>query len=169
MLIGKIIVDIASSLVDKVFDYILPDESFVVGMRVYVPFGKVVKEGYLIDICDRSSYDESKLKNVKLELGVNSTTNLEDSKEYSNLDKLKEVSYYMSDPNKVDVDNPLIYIYNSHQGETYSMKYLEEYNITPNVLMASRMLSEKLNNVGIFFLILGCPAFTISQGHVSTW
>ena len=45
MLIGKVIVDIASSLVDKVFDYLLPSENFKVGMRVYVPFGKIVKEG----------------------------------------------------------------------------------------------------------------------------
>ena len=47
------------------------------------------------------------------------------------------------------VDKPRIYIYNSHQSETYSMKYLEEYNITPDVLMASHMLSEKLNKIGI--------------------
>lgn len=46
-------------------------------------------------------------------------------------------------------DLPMVYIYNSHQGETYSYKYLEEYNIVPNVLMASHMLSEKLNNIGI--------------------
>jgi len=49
----------------------------------------------------------------------------------------------------VEVEKPKVYIYNSHQGETYSYKYLEEYNITPNVLMASRMLSEKLNNLDI--------------------
>ena len=48
-----------------------------------------------------------------------------------------------------EVEKPRIYIYNSHQNETYSMKYLEEYNITPDVLMASKMLSEKLNNIGI--------------------
>ena len=64
MIIGKIIIDIASSLVDKVFDYILPDESFEVGMRVYVPFGKIIKEGYIVDISDESEYDESKLKTV---------------------------------------------------------------------------------------------------------
>lgn len=46
-------------------------------------------------------------------------------------------------------EEPRIYIYNSHQGETYSYKYLEEYNIIPNVLMASHMLREKLNNIGI--------------------
>lgn len=64
MLIGKVIVDIASSLVDKIFDYILPTENFEVGMRVFVPFGKVVKEGYLIDIADHSDLDEGKLKTV---------------------------------------------------------------------------------------------------------
>lgn len=64
MIIGKIIVDIASSLVDKVFDYILPDESFEVGMRVYVPFGKIVKEGYIVDVSSESNFEESKLKTV---------------------------------------------------------------------------------------------------------
>jgi len=49
----------------------------------------------------------------------------------------------------VSVDKPKIYIYNSHQGEEYSKKYLEEYNIVPTVLTASKMLSEKLNKLGI--------------------
>ena len=64
MIIGKIIIDIASSLVDKMFDYILPDESFEVGMRVYVPFGKIIKEGYIVEISDKSSYENDKLKTV---------------------------------------------------------------------------------------------------------
>ena len=50
---------------------------------------------------------------------------------------------------KEETKEPLVYIYNSHQGEKYSYKYLEEYNIIPDVLMASQMLSEKLNNLGI--------------------
>ena len=44
---------------------------------------------------------------------------------------------------------PRIYIYNSHQGETYSMKYLEDYNIVPDVLMASLMLKDKLESINI--------------------
>lgn len=46
-------------------------------------------------------------------------------------------------------DLPLVYIYNSHQGENYSIEYLEDYNIVPNVLMASNMLKEKLENINI--------------------
>jgi len=73
--------------------------------------------------------------------------------EYSNLDELKEVSYYMSDPNKVDIDNPLVYIYNSHQLENYDNSNLEIYGITPNVLMASYLLKEKLNEKGISTIV----------------
>ena len=64
MKIGRVIVDIASSLVDKVFDYLLPSDDIAVGSRVYVPFGKIVKEGYLIEITDHSDYDVSKLKSI---------------------------------------------------------------------------------------------------------
>lgn len=49
--------------------------------------------------------------------------------------------------------SPLVYIYNSHQGEKYSTEYLEDYNITPDVLIASNMLKDKLNNIGITTII----------------
>ena len=73
--------------------------------------------------------------------------------DYSNLDELKEVSYYMSDPYNVDIDNPLVYIYNSHQLENYNNSNLEIYGITPNVLMASYLLKEKLNARGISTIV----------------
>ena len=64
MLIGKVIVDIASSLVDKIFDYILPSEDIMIGSRVLVPFGKIQKEGYLIGTAESSDFDPSKLKTI---------------------------------------------------------------------------------------------------------
>lgn len=64
MLIGKVIVDIASSLVDKIFDYILPSEDIEVGTRVLVPFGKIQKEGYLIGKAESSELDNAKLKTI---------------------------------------------------------------------------------------------------------
>ena len=73
----------------------------------------------------------------------------EDTDSYSNLEKLKEISYYMTDPSNTNVDNPLVYIYNSHQLENYNNNNLEIYGITPNVLMASYLLKEKLNEKGI--------------------
>lgn len=76
-----------------------------------------------------------------------------DEDEYSNLEELKEISYYISDPNKVDITNPVVYIYNSHQLENYNNYNLEIYGITPNVLMASYLLKEKLNEKGISTIV----------------
>lgn len=74
---------------------------------------------------------------------------IEHNDDYSNLEELKKVSSYIEDPNPVDINNPIIYIYNSHQLENYNSSNLDIYGITPNVLMASYLLKEKLNSRGI--------------------
>lgn len=56
---------------------------------------------------------------------------------------------YIKDPNPEKVKDVRVYLYNTHQTENYSMKNLEPYNITPNVMMASYLLKEKLNKNGI--------------------
>jgi len=62
---AKVIVDIASSLVDKVFDYSFDDASeYKVGMRVLVPFGNRMIEGYIISLSETCEYDESKIKKI---------------------------------------------------------------------------------------------------------
>ena len=52
----------------------------------------------------------------------------------------KEQIAFVENPNidtsKIEKE-PEIYIYNTHQGETYEGKSLEGYNITPGVMMAS--------------------------------
>ena len=78
---------------------------------------------------------------------------MEHNDDYSNLEQLKEVSSYIEDPNPVDVENPIIYIYNSHQLENYDSSNLDIYGITPNVLMASYLLKEKLNNKGLSTIV----------------
>ena len=69
------------------------------------------------------------------------------------LEKLKQISSYISDPYKVDIEKPIIYIYNSHQLENYNSENLSIYGITPNVLMASYLLKEKLNSKGISTIV----------------
>lgn len=64
-------------------------------------------------------------------------------------EEIRNDDVYISDPNPKVSDKPLVYIYNSHQTEMYSMEYLEDYNITPTVLMAAYIMKERLNNIGI--------------------
>lgn len=73
--------------------------------------------------------------------------------DYSNMKELENISSYMEDPYKTDINNPIIYIYNSHQLENYKNTNLEIYGITPNVLMASYLFKEKLNKLGISTIV----------------
>ena len=78
---------------------------------------------------------------------------LEHSDDYSDLEELKKISSYIEDPNPVDINNPVVYIYNSHQLENYNNANLDIYGITPNVLMASYLLREKLNSKGVSTIV----------------
>lgn len=70
-----------------------------------------------------------------------------------NYEDLGKISEHINDPNPVDVDNPVVYIYNSHQLENYSDDGMEIYNVTPNVMMAAFLLKEKLNKLGISTIV----------------
>lgn len=64
-MIAEVIVDILNSNVDKIFDYIIPENlELKVGQRVLVPFANFSKEGYILKIKNNSSYDSSKLKSI---------------------------------------------------------------------------------------------------------
>lgn len=83
----------------------------------------------------------------------NTDIELEHDDDYSDLEELKKISSYIEDPNPVDINNPMVYIYNSHQLENYNNSNLDIYGITPNVLMASYLLKEKLNSKGISTIV----------------
>ncbi len=81
-------------------------------------------------------------------LGLVSSSLDEESDE--TLDYLKNQSTYIKDPYPSNqIITPKVYIYNTHQLENYSASNLESYSITPNVMMASYILREKLNGLGI--------------------
>ncbi len=48
---------------------------------------------------------------------------------------------------------PLVYIYNTHQEEKYKREYLESYNISSSVLLASKILKEYLEDLGIKVIV----------------
>lgn len=64
-MIAEVIVDVLSSSVDKVFDYLIPENlDVVVGDRVDVPFGTRKIDGFVINIKQTSNYDKAKLKSI---------------------------------------------------------------------------------------------------------
>lgn len=64
-MIAEVIVDVANSEVDRIFDYIIPNElPLLIGNKVIVPFGAKHIEGYVIGIKETSELEFSKLKPI---------------------------------------------------------------------------------------------------------
>ena len=93
------------------------------------------------------------LLNATVFKGKDSKITLSTDDDYHEFEELKEISSFIEDPNPSDVDNPIVYIYNSHQLENYDNANLKIYGITPNVLMASYLLKEKLNKNGVSSIV----------------
>lgn len=66
---AEIILDIAAEQVDRVFTYAVPEDmALVPGMRVRVPFGPRLKEGFVIRLKEQADYDVDKVKPVLAQL-----------------------------------------------------------------------------------------------------
>ncbi len=64
-----------------------------------------------------------------------------------------EVEKEEVEENNILDDSPIVYIYNTHQEEKYASSSIENYNISPDVLLAARMLKEYLKEEGIIALV----------------
>ena len=84
----------------------------------------------------------NKSKNSK-DIKIKEEYNKED--DYNPKDYENVTSYIQVNNNE---ENPVLYIYNTHQLETYSNEGLTS-NMVPNVMMAGSLLKEKLNKKGI--------------------
>ncbi|MBQ9011366.1 MAG: stage II sporulation protein P [Bacilli bacterium] len=69
------------------------------------------------------------------------------------VDSLGYVNNPVSEVSKKE-EKALVYIYNTHQAEAYQGKALENYNITPGVMMASYIFQDRLKKEGIETLVL---------------
>lgn len=54
---------------------------------------------------------------------------------------------------KTNIEEPFIYVYNSHQTEEYAPSSVAEYSVTPTVLVGSYILEERLENAGFETLV----------------
>lgn len=75
---------------------------------------------------------------------------------------------YTPDPtpteNKTD---PIIYLYNTHQGEEYLKNTLEEHDVTPTVMLASYKLRELLNKKGLNTIVETNPISEVLK--INSW
>ncbi len=66
---AQVIVDIAHADVDRVFTYAVPDGMALdIGMRVSIPFGHQVKEGYVLGLSEATDLPPEKIRQIKARL-----------------------------------------------------------------------------------------------------
>ena len=110
-------------------------------------------------------YDPKRYIKYLLNNSFNNQLNDKDSNKSNNINPISLFEYNLSiKPNKTDYEKqtieyiekvnenmkePLVYIYNTHESEEYKLDYKYDYSIIPNVKLASYILQEKLENLGI--------------------
>lgn len=79
--------------------------------------------------------------------------------------KPEEIPPLFSYINNLVVDTPQVYIYSTHPTEGYVGEKVEGYDIAPGVLMASSILQDKLNEIGIQTIVEENSAATYIKEH----
>lgn len=133
---------------DKEYLDFLVSKSFNNETKYSFIVGSIIKVFSGIDISNPSSvlaFSKTYKEPAKYNEVIDEVIKAEDD---YNPEELNKVTSYIKNDQET-VSDPILYIYNTHQLETYSNQGLETYKMTPNVMMASSLLSEKLNKKGI--------------------
>jgi len=115
----------------------------------YIYEKKLINENTIIDNLIGNNYSNENplevdfLLKYLLNIELKNKEKLVD-KEENNLNKIEVNDYF---------DEPLVYIYNTHQNEKYESTFLKEYNIPSTVFVASKILKEYLEELGIKVIV----------------
>lgn len=116
----------------------LNDNGFKFGGKKFIDF-LISKFDYINIVEDNTSNIEKDIFEVK------NITNYEYRNIYYNKKEVKKEDIPVSSIKK----EPIVYIYNTHQSEKYTLNNSEPYNIIPTVMTTSYMLKEKLSEYNI--------------------
>ena len=101
-----------------------------------------------------SSDEKYDLKSRLLYDSLNKMVSLSDINNYKDEDDDVIIIDNIVDNNvKFDNSKPMVYIYNTHDTEKYSVPFISDYSVTPTVKMVSYIFKEHLNNEGISVLV----------------
>ena len=97
-----------------------------------------------------SSDEKYDLKSRLLYDSLNKMVSLSDINNYKDEEDNVIIIDNIVDNNvKFDNSKPMVYIYNTHDTEKYSVPFISDYSVAPTVKMVSYIFKEHLNNEGI--------------------
>lgn len=145
-IVKLVLIGFSLFLIYEVISYFLTDVKLVNGNSEFVK--KILQDSNYHLLYEKQNKNIiSKFIKLTNHVEINKpVTLLESSFSYNN----KPALVYMQ--NSLE-SKPRVYIYSTHQGEEYSGEGLLEYGINPGVMMASYIMQDKLNNLGIETLV----------------
>lgn len=135
---------------------------FLISVALTIKFlydNNLVNNNTIVDILisdNLGNYKNNKITDVDFLLKY--ALNVDLKKEEKEVTKEEEIQEKVEvsekkEETQIDTTKPIIYIYNTHQEEKYQSGTLLPYNITPTIIMASKMLKEYLEDEGIPTLV----------------
>jgi len=115
----------------------------------------LINNDTIVDILINDHFGSFKKEITDVDFLLNYILNVNldnDEMVYENDNNNEKIEIDKNDINK-DSDKPVVYIYNTHQEEKYQSIYLEEYNISSTVLVASKILKEYLEDLGVYSIV----------------
>ena len=118
----------------------------------YYLLSKVINQNdiksFLLETSSLKSNKKRSTHNTILDLLLENTIGkekLENSQDFP-----KDIKQeYIEDQERPNLSYPILYIYNTHQAEQYTINAKSEEDIIPTVMLASYYLREKMNKLGI--------------------
>ena len=102
------------------------------------------KEYFINKLNSKYEFDNLDIKNNIIYSSLNKIISYEDIK----LSKVVNLTTSTIKEEKIN-KKPIVYIYNTHEGEKYTLRFANDYSITPSVQTASLILKDYLNDYGI--------------------
>ena len=120
---------------------------------ILIIFFKNLDINYILLKSVKNKFDNNIINTdrINTKLVYNSLNKIIDYKDMIKEDNNEIIEFGNNDLN-ID-DEPIVYIYNSHQTESYTLRVSNDYSISPTVFHASYILKEHLKNNGIPSLV----------------
>lgn len=121
----------------------------------YLYTENLIKDDTIVDILVNDNFGNYKndINEVDFLLKYVLNIELQEDVEIVNKDDSETNKLEVENQDKEKISEPLVYIYNTHQEEKYQSTYLGEYNLSSTVLIASKILKEYLEDLGIGVIV----------------
>lgn len=137
----------------------------IISLFIFIYLYCFIKYDYFRKLFIKNNKNELSKERIATKVVYDSLSKIIDYDSIINSSKvtnIKKVSIIAEEKKEeIKEEKPIIYIYNTHESETYTLPFISDYSVTPNVKLASYILKDHLNDLNI--------ASTVEKRSIKTY